>query len=182
MIEPVSIDSIEVVRAIKACRQELTKIAPFLAPELTANDLRMWQRLISDEFGAELVRVGYLKDAKGLATSSCFNAYASKVDGYLQSVVSRKTFVDWCKDKAQSQTEFMNGLEQYHQKELGLPEDGYEPSDRLKAGRKALAEYQEAQRGVDPLGHTPLFEKLKEEVAKGGWTLEDFLEISEVLP
>ena len=177
------IDSIEVVRAIKVCRDDLTKIAPFLAPiELTLDDLRMWQILISDKFGQELVRVGYLKDAKNLIGSECFNAYKSKVDAYLDRTVSQEGFLDWCKDKSQSQLEFVDGLERCRQREQGLSEIGYVPSARLQAGRTALKEYQESQRGVDPFAHAPLWEKFTETVIGLGWTVRDFLEISEALP
>jgi len=172
------IDSIEVVRAAK----EAMRLTNSLYKEKVGIEEKLqWFRLISIELAQELQRVGYWKTITNAIETDSFVEYSTAMTRLDSKELSKEDFLGWCVARTPVTTLF-DSIERIHQRELGLSEAGYEPSDRLKAGRKALAEYQESQRGVDPFAHAPLFDKFKETIIGLGWTVEDFLEISEVLP
>lgn len=183
MLEPtkLTIESPEVLAVLGEYNSKMGHIAPWLHKELSAKEREDWGRLILQEAGESLVQLGYWKTASIDADISGETAYLSKVRELARKKIDQEGFTNWCKTDALFIK--IDSIVRCHQRGFGLSEVGYVPSERLVGARVALASYQEAQQGVNPLAHTPLFEKLKEEVAKAGFdSLEQFLELNGALP
>ena len=176
------IDSIEVVRAIKRRWNEMSTLAPWRHPDTSLEELKNWLIVVADAFARDCVDVGYFKTTSHFLQSQGVRDYENMVKDFEQKVIGKEEFGNWCKAKDMAMTAIVDGITRCHQQDFGLVEEGYKVSPKLEAGRKALAEYQESQRGVDPYAHAPLWDKFKETIIGLGWTVEDFLEINEVLP
>ena len=165
--EPVSIEGLtkayfgECALCLQAAYPDPTE----LKQPISRDEMLVWLHLLADEFMEKMVAAGYFTEKTTWEYNQA--GFVEMEQIYIAHNGVLTALAPECKEFRQTAWEGVKG---------------YKESDEVKACRAALAEYQTAQQGVSPLGHTPLFKKLKDEVAKAGLKLEDFLEINEVLP
>lgn len=178
----ITIEHPEVRETIRRLIADEGQIAPWRHPELTEGELWNWAVIIWREAYSKLVEIGYLQavESPGYPWDTI---YRQMVRDYKTGSLSKIDFGNWC--TAEGQGQIVNSVALSHQRQFGEPEIGYQPDERLARGREAFARYLEAHaqlylRGRYPEihdDHTPLLEKLEQEVIAAGFeSLEEFHE------